>query len=79
MSNQRAQRIEWVNLSFHHLPWTPDGIASARQILSERQAALEREGWVANRAAADYGILRRSRKLRGSVIIGARLELRRAS
>lgn len=73
------QRIEWVNLSGYRLAWTPEGIARARQIVRQRQAQLEREGWVALRSAEDYGVLQQGRGLRGPVIVGARLELRRLS
>lgn len=73
------QRVEWVNLSIHRLPWTPDGIARAREIVRQRQARLEQEGWVALRSVEDTGVLQQGRSLRGPVIVGARLDLRRAS
>jgi hypothetical protein len=71
-------RTEWVNLSIHRLQWNPEGLARARELVRQRQAALAAEGWLCLNSADDHDVLHRGRGLNGPVVIGASLRLRRA-
>jgi serine/threonine protein kinase len=67
----------WVELAGQAIPFNPVGIEKAAQFLAQRLKAYQAAGWELIGTLRDHSIYAQGRSLRGPIIRGANLPLRR--